>query len=142
MNTAAEIYDLMETTGKSAPDITQSLKKIGGDMQAGAKMIATYSLNEGYQVGKQMGEKIGLLKGMAIGMAIPALIGTGYYLYDKYKAKVALYAHEVDGKEIPDGFKTASSTEAEIASTISCNNCPRDVGDVQNKGGENNADVS
>ena len=27
MNTTAEIYDLMETTGKSAPDITQALKK-------------------------------------------------------------------------------------------------------------------
>ena len=35
MNTTAEIYDLMETTGKSAPDITQALKNIGGDMQTG-----------------------------------------------------------------------------------------------------------
>ena len=61
MNTTAEIYDLMETTGKSAPDITQALKNIGGDMQTGVKKIATYFLDEGryegYQVGKQIGEK-------------------------------------------------------------------------------------
>lgn len=47
MNTTAEIYDLMETTGKSAPDITQALKNIGGDMQTGVKKIATYFLDEG-----------------------------------------------------------------------------------------------
>ena len=87
MNTTAEISDLMETTGKSAPDITQALKNIGGDMQTGVKKIATYFLDEGryegYQVGKQIGEKSGLLKGTTIGLAIPVLFGTGYYLYDK-----------------------------------------------------------
>ena len=80
MNTTAEIYDLMETTGKSAPDITQALKNIGGDMQTGVKKIATYFLDEGryegYQVGKQIGGKSGLLKGTTIGLAIPVLFGT------------------------------------------------------------------
>ena len=75
MNTTAEIYDLMETTGKSAPDITQALKNIGGDMQTGVKKIATYFLDEGryegYQVGKQIGEKNGLLKGTIIGLRFP-----------------------------------------------------------------------
>lgn len=94
MNTTAEIYDLMETTGKSAPDITQALKNIGGDMQTGVKKIATYFLDEGryegYQVGKQIGEKSGLLKGTTIGLAIPVLFGTGYYLYDKHKVILIL----------------------------------------------------
>ena len=145
MNTTAEIYDLMETTGKSAPDITQALKNIGGDMQTGVKKIATYFLDEGryegYQVGKQIGEKNGLLKGTIIGLAIPALLGAGYYLYDKHKVKAALRVHEADGKEILDGFKAAASTEVEIVSTPSCDNCLSNTGDAQNKGGENNADV-
>ena len=145
MNTTAEIYDLMETTGKSAPDITQALKNIGGDMQTGVKKIATYFLDEGryegYQVGKQIGEKNGLLKGTIIGLAIPTLLGAGYYLYDKHKAKAALRAHDADGKEILDGFKAAASTKVDIVSHPSCDNCPSDTGNAQNKGGENNADV-
>ena len=145
MNTTAEIYDLMETTGKSAPDITQALKNIGGDMQTGVKKIAIYFLDEGryegYQVGKQIGEKNGLLKGTIIGLAIPALLGAGYYMYGKHKAKATLRAHEADGKVILDGFKAAVSTEAEIVSPSSCDNYPSDTGDTQNKGGENNADV-
>lgn len=145
MNTTAEIYDLMETTGKSAPDITQALKNIGGDMQTGVKKIATYFLDEGryegYQVGKQIGEKSGLLKGTTIGLAIPVLFGTGYYLYDKHKVKAAQRAHEAAGKEILDGFKSAASTEVEIVSSPSCNTCTSDTENTHNKGGENNADV-
>lgn len=145
MSTTAEIYDLMETTGKSAPDIAQALKNIGGDMQTGVKKIATYFLDEGryegYRVGKQIGEKNGLLKGTIIGLAIPALLGAGYYLYDKHKVRAAMCVHEADGKEILDGFKAAASTEVEIVSTPSCDNCLSNTGDAQNKGGENNADV-
>lgn len=138
MNTAAEIFDLMETTGKSAPDITQALKNIGGDMQTGVKKIASYYLDEGryegYHVGKQIGEKSGLLKGTIMGLAIPTLIGTGYYLYDKYKAKAALRAHESEGKEILDGFKAAASPEAEIVSRPAYDNCPGDTKDEQKSG--------
>lgn len=145
MNTTAEIYDLMETTGKSAPDITQALKNTGGDMQTGVKKIAAYFLDEGryegYQVGKQIGEKSGLLKGTIIGLAIPALLSAGYYLYDKHKVRTALYAHEASGKEILDGFKAATSTEVEVVSSLSCDNRPCDTGNAQIKGGENNADV-
>lgn len=146
MNTTAEISDLMETTGMSAPDITQALKAIGGDMQTGVKKIAIYFLDEGryegYQVGKQIGEISGLLKGTAIGLAIPVLFSIGYLLYDKHKAKAALRAHEADGREILDGFKSAVPTGAEIVSSPSCNNCTSDTENVHDKGGENNADVS
>ena len=145
MNTTAEIYDLMVTTGKSAPDITQALKNIGGDMQTGVKKIASYFLDEGryegYQVGKQIGERSGLLKGTIIGLAVPALIGAGYYFYDKHKAKVALRAHEEDGKEILDGFKAATPSEAEDVSSPTSGSCTSIVGEATDKGGENNADV-
>ena len=42
MNTADEIRNLIETTGKKAPDMTQALKNIGGDMQTGIKRIGSY----------------------------------------------------------------------------------------------------
>jgi hypothetical protein len=50
-------------------------------------------------------------------------------------------AHEADGKEILDGFKSAASTELEIVSSPSCNTCTSDTENTHNKGGENNADV-
>ena len=128
MNTTAEIYYLMETAGKSAPDITQALKNIGGDMQTGVKKIATYFLDEGryegYQVGKQIGEKSGLLKGTIIGLAIPVLLGVGCYLYDNHKVKAVLRAHEADGTEILDGFKSAASTVEERVPGIACDDDP------------------
>ena len=146
MNTTAEIYDLMETTGKSAPDITQALKNIGGDMQTGVKKIASYFLDEGryegYQVGKHIGERSGLLKGTIIGLAVPALIGAGYYFYDKHKAKVALRTHGADGKAILDGFKASTPTEVETVSSQTCDSCTSIEGEATDKGGENNADVS
>ena len=75
MNTTAEIYDLMETTGKSAPDITQALKNIGGDMQTGVKKIATYFLDEGryegYQVGNKSEKKAVCLKARLSGWPFP-----------------------------------------------------------------------
>lgn len=86
-------------------------------------------------------KKAGLLKGTTIGLAIPVLFGTGYYLYDKHKVKAAQRAHEADGKEILDGFKSAASTEVEIVSSPSCNTCTSDTENTHNKGGENNADV-
>ena len=62
-------------------------------------------------------------------------------LHDKHKAKAAQRAHEADGKEILDGFKSAASTELEIVSSPSCNTCTSDTENTHNKGGENNADV-
>lgn len=135
MNTATEIYDLMETTGKNALDITQALKNIGGDMQTGVKKIASYYLDEGryegYHFGKRIGEKNGLLMGTIIGLSIPTLIGTWYYMYDKYKVKAALRAHESDGKEILDVFKAAGTLEEETVSGSVYDNCPRDAEDEQ-----------
>ena len=140
MNTAAEIYVLMETTGKSAPDITQALKNIGGDMQTGVKKIASYFLEEGryegYQIGKQIGERNGLLKGTIIGLAVPALFGTGYYLYDKYKAKIALLAHKADGNEILNGFKASTLAEAEVISSPTVANYSSSIGELSKEGGQ------
>ena len=120
MNTADEISDLIETTGKKAPDMTQALKNIGGDMQTGIKRIGSYFHNEGmlegYQVGKHVGEKSGFVKGSAITLVITALVGTGVYLYDKNKAKIALKAHEAEGKEILGAIKATIPTEEEASS--------------------------
>ena len=42
-NIAEEIYDLVNTTGKSAPDMTKALKNIGdGDMQQGIKKLSDF----------------------------------------------------------------------------------------------------
>ena len=57
------------------------------------------------------------------------------------KLTVTSDAKRADGKEILNGFKSATSTEVEIGSPPSCDNCLSNTGDAQNKGGENNADV-
>ena len=140
MNTTAEIYDLMETTGKSAPDITQALKNIGGDMQTGIKRIGEYfhdeGMLEGFQTGKHIGEKDGFIKGSAITIAVMIFVRTGFYLYDKYKEKVALEEHEAEGEEILEGLKAAIATEEEVVQETAYDNCVGEIADGAKSEGE------
>lgn len=140
MNTADEIRDLIETTGMKAPDMTQALKNIGGDMQSGIKRIGKYfhreGMLEGFQAGKHVGEKSGFVKGSVITLAITTLVGTGLYLYDRHKTKVALEAHEAEGKVILEGLKAAVSTEEGTVSGATYDNYSGEAEDEVKNGGE------
>ncbi len=140
MNTADEIRNLIETIGMKAPDMTQALKNIGGDMQTGIKRIGEYfhdeGMLEGFQTGKHIGEKDGFIKGSTITIAVMTLVGTGFYLYDKYKVKVALEKHEAEGKEILEGLKAAIATEEEVAQETTYDNCVGEIADGAKSEGE------
>ena len=115
MNTADEIRDLMDATGQRAPDMTQALKAIGGDMKSGIKRIGEFfheqGLLEGYDIGKGVGEKNGFMKGSIVTLAGVAIVGGCYYLYDKHKAKKAMKAHEAEGQIILDAMKASVPDE-------------------------------
>lgn len=66
------INDLIKSSGKTAPKMTNALKNIGnGDMQAGIARIADYFTKEGLKVGQVRG----LIGGIAIGgVAVGSLI--------------------------------------------------------------------
>lgn len=59
-NIAEEIYDLVNTTGKSAPDMTKALKNIGdGDMQQGIKKLSDFFSATAKEIGLERGLKLG-----------------------------------------------------------------------------------
>ena len=59
-NIAEEIYDLINTTGKSAPDMTKALKNIGdGDMQQGIKKLSDFFSSTAKEIGLERGLKLG-----------------------------------------------------------------------------------
>ena len=122
MSVADEILDLIETTGQKAPDMTQALKAIGGDMKAGIKKIGEFfydqGKHEGFQAGKGAGEKRGFLKGSVMTLGLVALVQTGFYLYDRHKETQALKAHEEAGQEIVDAIEgTVPPEEDEVLSS-------------------------
>lgn len=111
MSATDEIFELLETTGQNAPDMTQALKVIGGDMKSGIKKIGEFfysqGINKGFQVGKDAGEKIGLLKGSVITLGLVTLVQCSFNLYGKHKEKKALKMQEETGREIVDAIKEA-----------------------------------
>jgi len=81
---AKQIFDLIQSEGKSAAKMTKGLKLIGdGDMEAGLYKLAEYM--------KKEGEKKGIIEG-SIGTATILLIGGAivYLIYDMIKKNRAL----------------------------------------------------
>ena len=83
-NIAEEIYDLVNTTGKSAPDMTKALKNIGdGDMQQGIKKLSDFfsatAKEIGLERGLKLGEQRGWIKGLLTTLGIVSLAAGGVY---------------------------------------------------------------
>ena len=108
MNVVAEIFDLLDAEGQSAPDMTQALKSIGdGDMKLGIKKIAEYFHDQGCKERSLMDESKGMAKATAILFGLGVLAKGGIYLYKKYREKNALQEQDNAGQEIVDALKAA-----------------------------------
>lgn len=121
MSAAEEIFDLLDASGQSGPDMTQALKSIGGDMKSGLKKIGEFFFDEGmskgYQAGVDVGERNGVLKGSAITLGLVALVQGGVYFYKKHKERKELKEKEEARKETADAIKAVIiATEEDTAS--------------------------
>lgn len=94
MSQTAQIYELVSTTGKSAPNMTNALKAIGdGSMQDGIKSMADFFWGSGSLHGKKIGERNGWMKGSITTLLIGATIWGGVQIkrrYDDYQFRKSL----------------------------------------------------
>lgn len=94
MTRTAKIYDLVSTTGKTASDMTNSLKSIGnGSMQEGVKTMADFFFGTGFFAGRKKGEYIGWVKGSLTTVVMGGVFFGVVYaknLYDEYKFRKTL----------------------------------------------------
>lgn len=81
MSQTAQIYELVSTTGKSAPNMTNALKSIGnGNMQDGIKSMADFFWGSGSLYGKKIGERNGWIKGSLTTIITGAVVWGGVQL--------------------------------------------------------------
>ena len=123
-NIAEEIYDLVNTTGKSAPDMTKALKNIGdGDMQQGIKKLSDFfsatAKEIGLERGLKLGEQRGWIKGSLTTLAIVSLAAGGVYIKEKYAAFKRKKALEQEGQVILAAIKETIPSATETTTDIS-----------------------
>lgn len=123
-NIAEEIYDLVNTTGKSAPDMTKALKNIGdGDMQQGIKKLSDFfsatAKEIGLERGLKLGEQRGWIKGSLTTLAIVSLAAGGVYIKEKYAAYKRKKALEQEGQVILAAIKETIPSATETTTDIS-----------------------
>lgn len=120
-NIAEEIYDLVNTTGKSAPDMTKALKNIGdGDMQQGIKLSDFFSATAkeiGLERGLKLGEQRGWIKGSLTTLGIVSLAAGGVYIKEKYAAFKRKKALEQEGQVILAAIKETIPSATETTTT-------------------------
>lgn len=82
-----EIQALIKASGKSAPQMTHALKRLGsGDMQSGIKRIASYLTKEGIKIGTVRGTICGVIGTAAVGSLI-LLIREAVKAHQSHKAE-------------------------------------------------------
>lgn len=103
-NDANQILGLIADTGKTAAEMTNSLKNVGnGSMQNGLYSIAKYFFDEGIIRGK----RIGIVQGIVL-VSITAIGGiTIKYALDKKK-------HQQEGKAIVANFSQPVADNNEV----------------------------
>ena len=121
-NIAEEIYDLVNTTGKSAPDMTKALKNIGdGDMQQGIKKLSDFfsatAKEIGLERGLKLGEQRGWIKGSLTTLGILSLAAGGVYIKEKYAAFKRKKALEQEGQVILAAIKETIPSATETTTT-------------------------
>lgn len=122
-NVSQEIHDLIDTTGKAAPDMTQALKNIGsGSMQEGIRKLADYfsavGNESGFARGVKFGEQSGWLKGSLSTLGIVSLAVGGKYIIDKYAEYKRKKAIEQEGQAILEAMKGTVPEEERTSESI------------------------
>lgn len=88
MSQATLINELVNTTGKSGPNMTNTLKAIGdGNMQSGIKSVAEHFREIGYLQGKKSGEKNGYIKCSVATIIVFSTIYTGIQIKRRIEEK-------------------------------------------------------
>ena len=94
MSQIAQIYELVNTKGKSAPNMTNALKAIGdGSMQDGIKSMADFFWGSGSLHGIKIGERNGWIKGSITTLLLGVTIWGGVqakHRYDDYRFRKSL----------------------------------------------------
>ena len=103
-NTANQILNLMQSNGKTAPEITHDLKVLGnGSMQAGLQRIGAY-FNHEIAIESSKALSRGRVEGTLIGIGITAIvIPTALYLKKKFKE---INEHDAEGQKILNTFSS------------------------------------
>lgn len=113
MSQTAEIYELVSTTGKSAPNMTNALKSIGnGNMQDGIKAMADFFWGSGSLHGKKIGERNGWIKGSITTIIAGAAIWTGMQIKHIYEEKQFRKSLQENGDRIIKAMKDNTPTES------------------------------
>jgi hypothetical protein len=104
-DTATQIKNLLETSGKAAPAMTTALKKIGGgSMQTGIAAIADFFAKEGI--------KLGTVRGAVGGAVGTAALGGLILLVSKIVKEQR--AHNAEGEAILEALESNIAEEESL----------------------------
>lgn len=108
---AEEIFELISSSGLSAPEMTHSLKMVGdGDMQKGFLHMARFFHSDGFSEGVSVGTKRGFIQGALGALGAVALVG-GIYVTGKINERKRKTQLENEGKKILNTLKETKFTE-------------------------------
>lgn len=114
-DTRKQILDLMTNNGKSAPEMTHSVKVLGnGSMQKGLTYIGEY-FKEEIELAASKGVTKGRIQGGVIGALIGASLGGLAYLVVRNKKKAEL--HEEAGNKILKTMESSIDIKEPIVQT-------------------------
>ncbi len=94
---------LSNNTGKSAPDISHSLKELGGSMAGGIAQAASDGFCLGHETGYKEGKLAGLLEGLELVGIILLLWKCIHFIVTKIKKAIA----EKQAKKATDNSSSA-----------------------------------
>lgn len=116
-DTANQIKNLIEASGKAAPAMTKALKKLGdGSMQAGITRIADFCVKEGIKVGIIRGAIGGVAGTVAVsGLVLLVRKAIKDHQFHKEEGEVILKALEdsIVGCEEADNFEPTYDAASE-----------------------------
>ena len=108
-----EIQELIHTTGKTAPDMTKALKRIGdGSMHSGLRKLVEFSFAAKQEKIRseafRMGERSGWIKGSLVTLAAAGALAAGVMCWkDRQTRRMHREALEQEGREILEDLRSS-----------------------------------